>query len=327
MESIYPWQLQQWNYIQRLLENNELPHAMLLAGQTGLGKTSFAINLCASIFCAQRSQDGMPCGMCKYCQLFSANTYPDFTRIAPEEVDVAVTVDDIRILIERLSLTRHYDSYKIALIESAHQMNSNAANALLKTLEEPPEHTLIILVSDQPQTLPATIRSRCQSVQINPPEQQQGMAWLQKHDDSVDWNPLLAVAQGSPLLALQLQETDLLEQRNAVILGFLELAEDSADPMSISPRFDSISVAQGIRWLQGLVLDLMRLKSDEDPVTLENPDFYRSLLALAPRLEVPLLLELWDWLLDRRKIFDNSLNRRLFVEELLLRSRQMLEKS
>ncbi len=327
MESIYPWQDQQWNYFQRLLENNELPHAVLLTGQAGVGKASFVINLCASILCDRRANDGMPCGTCKYCQLFSANTYPDFTRIVPEEADSAITVDDIRLLIERLSLTRHYDAYKIALIESAHQMNTNAANALLKTLEEPPDHTLIILVSDQPQTLPATIRSRCQSVLINSPEHQQGLAWLQAREDSVDWKPLLAVAQGSPLLALQLQETDLLEQRNEVIQGFLQLAENSANPMDISSRFDSISVVQGIQWLQGLVLDLMRLKSDEDPVTLENPDFYRSLLALAPRLEVPLLLELWDWLLDRRKIFDNSLNRRLFVEELLLRSRQMLEKS
>lgn len=327
MESIYPWQHQQWEYFLRMLKNAELPHAVLLAGPTGVGKVSFATNLCASIVCDQRAEDGLPCGTCKYCQLFKAKTYPDFTHIAPEEPEAAIGVDDIRLLIERLSLTRHFDKHKIALIESAHQMNANAANALLKTLEEPPEHTLIILVSDKPQKLPATVRSRCQSVLINAPDPEHGLAWLNQQHENSDWKPLLAVAQGSPLLALELHETDLLAQRSEIIQGFLDLAENSANPLEIATRLEDVSVSQGIQWLQGLILDLMRLKSDEDPVTLENPDFYRSLLALAPRLEVPLLLDLWDWLLDRKKIFDKSLNRRLFVEELLLHSRQLLEKS
>ena len=327
MDAIYPWQLQHWDYFQRLLTNHELPHAVLLAGPAGLGKFSFANNLSASVVCDQRTKDGMACGTCKYCQLFSAGTYPDFNHIAPEEKDTAITVDDIRFLIDRLTLTRHFDKYKVAVIEAAQQMNTNAANALLKTLEEPPEHTLIILVSDQPQKLPATVRSRCQTVLMNTPDREQAVAWLSGHHHSEDWDALLAVAQGSPLLALQLQETDLLEQRNEIIRGFLQMADNTVDPLEISSHFESISVSHGIQWLQGLILDLMRLKSDEDPVTLENPDFYRSLLALAPRLEVPLLLELWDWLLDRKKIFDTSLNRRLFIEDLLLRSRQLLEKS
>lgn len=326
MKNIYPWQHKQWEYFHRLLSSDVLPHAILLSGPEGVGKVSFAKTLCAALVCEQHSAGGMPCGICKYCQLYNAGTYPDFTHIVPEEVDATIAVDDIRLLIERLNLTRHFEKHKVALIESANQMNTNAANALLKTLEEPPGDTLIILVSDKPQGLPATVRSRCQSVLINAPSQKEGISWLNGQNENTDWEPLLAIAQGSPLLALQLDETELLEQRKQVLQGFLDLAEKTANPLEISGRLDNISVPQGIQWLQGLVLDLMRLKSDEDPVTLENPDFYRSLLALAPRLEVPLLLDLWDWLLDRKKIFDNSLNRRLFVEELLLRSRQLVEK-
>ena len=118
-----------------------------------------------------------------------------------------------------------------------------------------------------------------------------------------------------------------MDQRSQIIQGFFDLAEESASPMEISTKFDPISIDHSMQWLLSLLVDLMRLKSDEDPVTLENPDFYRSSLALAARLEVPLLLDLWDWLLDRRRIFDASLNRRLFIEEMLLRSRQLLEKS
>ena len=323
---IYPWQMDRWNYFHRLIDNNEVPHAVLLAGPAGVGKVSFAINLCASIVCERPNMDHTPCGVCKNCRLFQANTYPDFTHVVAEEAEAPITVEDIRSLIDQLSLTRHFDKYKIALIETAHRMNTNASNALLKTLEEPPDHTLIILVSDQPQILSATVRSRCHAVPINAPALEVSMEWLRDRDQNVDWQPLLAAAHGSPLLALQLQESDLLELRNDIIQGFFDLVEKSAEPLDISSRFESISVFRLIQWLQGLILDLMRLKSDEAPVTLENPDFYRSLLALAPRLEVPLLLELWDWLLDRNKIFDNSVNRRLFIEEILLRSRQLIEK-
>ena len=325
MESIYPWQNKHWEYFCKLIDTNILPHAILLSGPTGVGKKSFANLLSASIVCSQTSMSHFPCGECKYCQLFRAGTYPDFTRITPEETESVIAVDDIRLLIDRLNLTPHYDNHKVALIESADNMNMNAANALLKTLEEPPADSVIILVCDKPQMLTATIRSRCQSVIFNVPTQEESINWLSKQVDDVNWEPLLAVTQGAPLQAIKLHETELLEQRQAIVQGFLAVIENNANPVEISAQLDTVPISQGIQWMQGIVLDLVRLKSVENPITLENPDFYRSLLALAPRLEVPLLLDFWDWLLNHKRIFDNSLNRRLFVEGLLVRGRRLLE--
>ena len=324
MEPIYPWQRDQWQFLHKLIANNSVPHALLITGPTGVGKSLFANQLCASVLCNQTSLLNSSCGECKYCQLFKAGTYPDFTRIVPEEVNDAITVDEIRDLIEQINLTRHYDNYKIALIESAGNMNNNAANALLKTLEEPPPSTLIILVSDKSQTLPATVRSRCHTLVINIPSKEDALTWLNSQAKDVDWLPLLAIAQGAPLQALTLHTTELLQQRSTVIQGVLGLIEKKSNPLEVATQMETVSVPQGIEWIQGLILDLVRLKAAEDPITLENPDFYRSLLALAPRLEVPLLLDFWDWLLDRKRKFDNSLNRRLVVEELFLKSQQLL---
>ena len=116
MAQIYPWHSEQWQYFHRLLNNEALPHAILLAGPTGVGKVSFANALCASIVCERRSKDELACGTCKYCQLFNANTYPDYTHIYPEELDTAITVDDIRLLIDRLTLTRHYKNWAISTL-------------------------------------------------------------------------------------------------------------------------------------------------------------------------------------------------------------------
>ncbi len=325
LENMYPWQHDQWKYFANLIKVDAMPHAILLGGPAGVGKLQFANMLCSSILCTKHAPGSAACGKCKHCMLFLAGTYPDFTRIAPEEAGGVIAIDYIRGLIDRLNLTRHFDKPKIALIESADGMNISSSNALLKTLEEPPEDTVIILVTDHPQKLVATVRSRCQTVIFNVPVKDVALDWLQQIDQNVEWEPLLAIAQGAPLQAVKLYDTDLLDQRTQLLQGLINLFESKKEPMELASILDSISVTTGIHWIQGMLLDLMRLKSAENPITLENPDFYRSLLAITPHLEVPLLLDLWDWLLQRKRIFDNSLNRRLFVEDLLLHCRQLTE--
>ena len=326
-ESTLPWHREQWEYICRLMSANSVPHAILITGAEGVGKTSFANRLSAALLCEQTTADGNACGECKYCKLFSATTHPDFIYIAPEDSDKVISVEDIRELIDRLSLTSHFKRAKVALIENADAMNINAANALLKTLEEPPAETVIILVCKKPQRLMATVRSRCQIITINSPNTEEAIQWLAQQRSDIDWQPLLAVANGAPLQALALHETELLEQRTMVIEGLIDIFNNNTSPLDVAARLESVAVIQGVQWIQGVLLDLLRLKSVENPITLENPDFYRSLLAIAPRLEVRLLLDFWDWLLERKRVFDNSLNRRLFMEEIFLYGRQSFGKT
>ena len=323
MHTIYPWQQQQWTLFSNMMQANSLPHALMLSGTEGIGKHEFARSLAAGIICSSPTPDGMACGECKHCSLLQAQTFPDYVQLAPEDDNKAISVDDIRELIAKLHLTRHFDAYKVALIECAEKMNTNAANALLKTLEEPPEKTIIILVSSQPLSLPATIRSRCQLVNFYPPTDDEAMNWLKGVSSDVQWEPLLRVAQGAPLQAVQYHESELIDQRITVVQGFLEVFESNANPMVIAAKIEVVPFALCFQWIQAVIVDLIRIKAAENPITLENPDFYRSLLALAPRIQVPLLLEFWELLIERKRMFDNSLNRRLYAESLLIRTHKL----
>lgn len=315
---LYPWQIQQWEYFTKMIQMGQMPHAILITGETGIGKTAFAMHLCQYLLCQKNQSLSHPCGNCKTCMLVKAGTHPDYHSVTTDKDDGPIAVGDIRALIEKLHLTLHFNGYKVALIDAAERMNMNASNALLKTLEEPPSNTVIILISAAASQLSATIRSRCHTLQMHTPANQDALSWLQGQNSQGDWERLLLLAKGAPLQALHLIDTDLSDQRIMLVKEFLELAEFSSQPVARISQFDSISVTQMIEWVQGVILDIMRLKSAKEPVILENPDFYRALLALAPRLEVPLLLEFWDWLADRKKIFDISLNRRLFVEDIFI---------
>lgn len=323
MTGLYPWQAKQWQYFSNLMQAERMPHAILIAGSVGIGKSIFAKHLSHYLLCQKNQENSQPCGTCKTCLLVKAGTHPDFNIVVSEKEDGPISVDNIRLLIEKLHLTLHFNGYKVALIEAADRMNMNASNALLKTLEEPPSNTIIILVSDVAEQLSATIRSRCHMLQMNAPAREDALKWLQNKNADGDWERLLVLAKGAPLQALHLIDTDLSEQRIALVKEFLQLAEHSSQPIAEITRFDTISVVQMIEWLQGVILDIMRLKSAKEPIALENPDFYRALLALAPRLQVPLLLEFWDWLAGRKKIFDISLNRRLFVEDIFITSHKL----
>ena len=325
-EHYYPWQQTQWDYFTSLIAAGSLPHALLLSGQQGTGKRSFAKALVEAVLCQQPDDGGCACRQCKHCRLMAAGTYPDFMAVRPAADKPVISVEEIRELINKLYLTRHFNTYKIALIEGADSMNTHAANALLKTLEEPPEQTIIILVTDAPLTLPATLTSRCQSVPFYSPWQQQALAWLHGQFDQVDWEPLLRVAQGAPLQALQYYQSELLDQRISVIKGFIALFESNADLLGIAAELQSAPFSLSMQWIQSAILDLLRIKASENPVTLENPDFYRPLLALAPALPVSLLVELWELLMWQKGIFDNSLNRRLFTESLLVNSHRLAVK-
>ena len=315
---IYPWQNTHWEYVHKLIKSDTLPHAILITGPAGVGKHEFANYLVSSIFCNHPLDNGSACGECKSCLLLQAWTYPDFIKLSTDEEKETISVDEVRDLILKLHLTRHFESYKIALIEHADTMNNNAANALLKTLEEPPEKTLIVLVTNSVLELPATIRSRCQTIALTAPNHEEARKWLSNISSEVDWVPLLRVSHDAPLQALKYHETDLLDQRISVIKGFLEIFESNSDPIEISARVESVPLILSFQWIQAVIVDLLRIKGAENPITLENPDFYRSLLALAPRMQVPLLLEYWGIVMERKKIFDKSLNRRLFIESLMI---------
>lgn len=200
-----PWLDEIWRSLSERLQQGRLPHALLLSGASGLGKRALADALVAAALCESRSSDGHACTACRSCLLMAAGSHPDRVHLSFEMRDdgktprTEIVIEQIRNLSQRLSLSSQFGGMQMVIIDPADRMNASAANALLKTLEEPSSSTMIILVSDQPSRLPATIRSRCQRIQINTPGHAQAMKWLSGQGIAVvDAEQALTATLGNP---------------------------------------------------------------------------------------------------------------------------------
>ncbi len=150
--------------LKKLLAGPEFPHAFLLAGPRGLGKTSTARIIAQYVNCQSPLEIGVPCGKCPACQLFQQKTVMDVI-----EMDAASnrSVDDIRQLRSEVGLAPSQLKYKVYIIDEVHMLTNEAFNALLKTLEEPPKHVIFILATTEIQKIPETIKSRCQIIEYH----------------------------------------------------------------------------------------------------------------------------------------------------------------
>lgn len=172
-----PWLRDAEAALGKMAMEDRVPPALLIRGVSGTGKTQLALDFAQRLLC--RSPLGAKaCGSCASCHLFAAKTHPDFLHLAPEDPRKAIKVDSVRQMIQALALTPQYGGYRVVLIDQAEGLNANAANALLKTLEEPPLGTLLILVTDQPGRLPQTVRSRMRLLNVALPERRLSLAWL-----------------------------------------------------------------------------------------------------------------------------------------------------
>ncbi|TVS13160.1 MAG: DNA polymerase III subunit delta' [Wenzhouxiangella sp.] len=205
-----PWLTAPAEALGLALDSERLGHAPLIHGPSGLGKIELARWLVARVLCLD-SDGRAPCGTCRSCTLLKSGTHPDlFTAAIPEDRQ-QIPVDAVRDLCRGLQLTPAIGRRRVGWIEPAEAMNRNAANALLKTLEEPSPGTWLVLVSHQPERLPATIRSRCQQICVQPPSPDTAMAWLSKECPDQTEQQLtvaLTAAGGAPVRALELLRDD-----------------------------------------------------------------------------------------------------------------------
>lgn len=207
-----PWLEDPWNRFAARLEQARLPHALLVSGPPGTGKGELAVAMVNGLLCGEGGPEA--CGECRSCRLMSGGAHPDRFVVEPEEGKREIKVDAVRDLLSRLALTTTISPRKVALITPAEAMNRNAANALLKNLEEPPGDTVLVLVSDDPARLPVTIRSRCQDVIVNPPSRAVAVDWLTSVAglEPAQAERAFEAASGSPLRARALAEEGLLER-------------------------------------------------------------------------------------------------------------------
>jgi DNA polymerase-3 subunit delta' len=209
-----PWHESAWNSALRALEAGRQHHALLIEGLPGSGRGAFAEALARRVLCDAGQAVGA-CGDCKSCELMRAGSHPDYLLVGPEEEGKAIGINAVRSAMGFINVTASFGARKVLLIQPAERLTTAAANAFLKSLEEPAVGTLILLVAARGHPLPATIRSRCQRVRLPEPEPAVAAAWLQQrlgHDksaaDSATAEQLLALFPGRPLLALRHSEGD-----------------------------------------------------------------------------------------------------------------------
>lgn len=225
------------------------PHAVLLLGAPGSGKR------CAAAWMA-RERLGLPGSDPSPVFPLQRPEHADLNWIAPLEDKTTISIDQVRTLVADLALTSYEGRGKVAVIEPADAMTVNAANSLLKTLEEPPGDTLMILVADRVGRLPATIFSRCQHLKVALPPTGQSLAWLEKLRPGGRWAAALAAAGNAPLRALE--EHDRLDEIELMQGDLRTLAEGRGEPLEVAARWAKDDPQRVLGWLARQVQHCVR---------------------------------------------------------------------
>ena len=315
---LLPWQHQNWDQLSNYRMQNRVPQALLISGKNGLGKRHLADLFAASLLCAKPQDNGLACGHCDSCLLLNAETHPDFIQIKPEEPGKAITIGQIRSLVTRLTLKPQFESYRVVIVNPADLMNNAAANAFLKCLEEPTERTVILLITDKPARLPATIVSRCQKLAVAKPDKDIVAAWLNQQAAKDEPGLLLSLAQGSPLLALDYANNGTLKLRNDCFKAWMDIAKQRTHPAIIAEDWYKLPESLLIFWITSWIIDLIKCSYQIRADKLYNPDLKDSLQELSQQLELKGLYKLYDLLLMRRQLLDTQINKHTMFEEILI---------
>ena len=298
MLEVLPWHQSQWDQVQASIENRRLAHAWLLSGPVGIGLEHFAHQLAACLLCLSGPGSQRPCGQCRSCELFAAGNHPDSMFVVPEEPGKQIKVEQIRDIIDFIYLKSQYERYKIAIISPAHSMNRSAANTLLKTLEEPPGDSLIMLITDRPNLLPVTVRSRCQQLDFQPDYSEGTLKWLASNlPEGASAENLLRFAGGAPLAALELPENHHMEQLRDLINDLLMIARQRQALVAIAEKWNEIGAGLVIRWLLRLFSDMLRMKISAPPQIFYPTDSQEVLQGLINQLNLDELIRCHDLLL------------------------------
>ena len=329
---IFPWTQSD---LERLLAMRAaLPHALLLHGPEGIGKAQLARHFAGALLCESPLPNGDACGHCLACGWFAQGSHPDFRQLVPEadeeaaegrgpraegrqKASRAIRIQQIRALSEFLSVGGHRGGRKVVLVSPADAMNTPAANALLKTLEEPPGDTVFLLVSGRGDALPATIRSRCVAIGIPMPAAGPALDWLaaQEGVEAGQAPGLLAAAGGAPLKALALAEPSEAAAHRAVLQALAELPENS-----VIRAADTVVAHPPRMWMPLLlawVSDLGRVLAGAHPRRF--PEHAGRLERLARSTSLERIAGYAAWLQHQQAVAEHPLNPRLLCEDTLLR--------
>jgi DNA polymerase-3 subunit delta' len=327
MDEFFPWLSDAWARLSA--RRSALPHAILIRGRSGLGKTALARRFAQGLLCDSPLPDGGPCGQCAACGWFSQGNHPDFRQVEPEILAVAgapeegaaspraesaskqIRIEQVRELQGFLAIGAHRGGMRIVLVRPAEAMNTATANALLKSLEEPGPRTLFILVSSQPQRLLPTVRSRCQAVDVGLASHEAARAWLRGRDVK-DPEAALAFAGAAPLAVLE--QAGAADVRTRLLD---ELLRRPFHPLAAADRCATVEPPTLVDVLQKWTHDLARCAIGLPARYF--PGHAPALRELSTNADRAALLRFGRDLSRAKGMSQHPLNARLFVEDLFIR--------
>src|SRR5579859_1700222 len=214
-----PWLSKEMAALGAAYEADRMPHALLIHEAPGAGGDWLASWIAKRVL--QTGRD----------------SHPDWINVRPTDESKQIRIEQVRELAQELALTSHQGGYKVGVISPADVLNRFAANALLKTLEEPPPRTVLILVVTQPSRLPATILSRCQRIRIRAPARQEAVAWLEASRGPEDWNAVLDTLGEAPMLASEVDPKAVVQVGQEVRRTLEEVTTGGGDPVATAERW------------------------------------------------------------------------------------------
>ncbi len=318
-----PWLHDSQRRLRAALQAGRLPHSLLLLATPGLGAEQLANWITALALC--ESPDTRPCGVCASCRLLHSDSHPDAHAVRLEEDAQQIKIDQVRELSESLALKSYRGGRKVGVIEGAEALNAHAANAFLKTLEEPTADTVLILIAKPSHRLPATIASRCLRLVLRPPSKAAAAEWLAGNSTAVHaWDAALALAGGAPLLALQLDAAGLDALDADMRHALSQLAAGSVDATLLAEAWVRSQPGVRITWLENWITQRIHasLVASDSHQTAEPVRLPAALLK--PKIRA--LFELLDAARDIRRLASTGMNQQLALEALLVGGRTALAK-
>jgi len=305
------------------LINKRIRHAYLITGPRGVGRRTLALRMTQGLNCPQPIAPGIPCGECHTCKRLERMQHPDLLVVQPEEAGSILKVEQLRALQSGLSLSPYEAPYKVALLLHFEAANPNAANALLKTLEEPPEKVILFLTAQDAESLLPTIVSRCELIRLRPLNLEKTHQELQKHWGIPDEEArLLAhITNGCPGAARKLhQQPERLQQRRERLDDLQQLLRaNRVERFQYTENLakDRAALFETVRIWQTLWRDVL-LRASGSSAPLTNLDWAEPIQQLAETLGIETAQTILQHLEQTRSRLEHYTNPRLTAEVLML---------
>lgn len=314
-EALPDWLMPAWQRLAPALAEERLGHALLFVGPPGVGKRRLADALAGALLCREPDSRGLPCGGCSGCVQLAAGSHPDYIELMPEEGSREIRVAQSREFSRRLTLTAHYGR-RVGLIEPAEALNASAANGLLKTLEEPPGNTHILLVSEQPSAVPATLRSRCQRLRVPLPDPDVVQTWARERGPGIA--EALSLARGAPLRAESLAAVDIAGRQARWWRDFAALVAGSETPLAVAERWHEEPHAELLDWLYLVAADLLKIACGIATDHWIQQTHAQQLQNVAKSVDINRLRQAVSAIVETRRLLDSNVDRRLLWEALAI---------